>query len=87
MEHHLKRPPGMGEMKRIAEAQALTLRAELRVAMRMRQLTAEDVAHLAKLDQAAVEAFLGGSSINPRWQEKLMKWLERSQADESDEHP
>ena len=74
--HGLKRPPSMGEMKRQADAQALTLRAELRLAMQLRGLRLEDVARLARLDLDALAAFLDGQSINPRWQEKLARWLE-----------
>jgi hypothetical protein len=73
-----KRPPSLGEMKRIADAQAPTLRAELRTTMQLDGLTAEDVARLAGLDGAALAAFLEGASINPRWQEKLAHWLERA---------
>lgn len=71
----MKRPPEMGEMKRIADAQALTLRLELRAVMRVKGLSVEEVARQAKLDLATLESFLGGASINPRWQEKLMTWL------------
>jgi hypothetical protein len=78
--HGLKRPPAMGEMKRQADAQALTLRAELRLAMRLRRLTMEDVARLSRLELDALAAFLDGQSLNPRWQEKLAHWLE-SEAD------
>jgi hypothetical protein len=74
--HGTKRPPSMGEMKRLADAQALTLRAELRAAMRFRALTNEEVARLSKLDLDALGAFLDGQSINPRWQAKLARWLE-----------
>jgi hypothetical protein len=74
--HGLKRPPSMGEMKRQADAQALTLRAELRLAMQLRGLRLEDVARLARLDLDALATFLDGQSINPRWQEKLARWLE-----------
>lgn len=74
--HGLKKPPEMGALKRQAEAQALTLRAELRVAMRLRGLTLEDVSRLARLDLDALAAFLDGHSLNPRWQEKLTRWLE-----------
>ncbi|MBF6590760.1 MAG: hypothetical protein IVW57_09555 [Ktedonobacterales bacterium] len=74
--HSLKRPPAMGEMKRVADAQALTLRAELRATMRARELTAADVARLARLDLATLDTFLAGASLNPRWQEKLARWLE-----------
>jgi hypothetical protein len=78
--HGLKRPPAMGEMKRQADAQALTLRAELRLAIRLRGLTVEDVARRAGLSLEALVAFLDGQSLNPRWQEKLARWLE-SEAD------
>lgn len=74
----LKRPPPMGEMKRQAEAQALTLRPELRAVMRVRGLSEADVARDAKLDVESVRLFLGGASLNPRWQEKLAKWLARA---------
>jgi 2-hydroxychromene-2-carboxylate isomerase len=74
----IKRPPAMGEMKRIAAAQAPTLRAELRAVMQLDGLSAEDVARLAGLDGATLAAFLEGASINPRWQEKLARWLERA---------
>jgi hypothetical protein len=74
----LKRPPAMGELKRVADAQAPALRAELRTVMRLDGLTTEDVARLAGLDLAALAAFLDGASINPRWQEKLAGWLERA---------
>lgn len=74
--HGLKRPPSLGEMKRVADAQALTLRAELRAAMRLRTLSLEDVARLSKLNLDTLAAFLDGQSINPRWQEKLARWLE-----------
>jgi len=77
--HGLKRPPSMGEMKRLADAQALTLRAELKVAMRLRGLTLEDVARQARLDLDTLAAFLDGQSINPRWQDKLARWLESAQ--------
>ena len=74
--HGLKRPPALGEMKRQADAQALTLRAELRLAMRLRGLTVEDVARRSGLSLEALAAFLDGQSLNPRWQEKLVRWLE-----------
>ncbi len=79
--HGAKRPPSMGEMKRQADAQALTLRAELRAAMRVRSLTIEDVARRARLDLDALAAFLEGQSINPRWQAKLARWLEGDPTD------
>lgn len=71
----LKRPPAMGAMKRQAEAQALTLRPELRAVMRVRGLSVADVARAAKLDVESVRLFLDGASLNPRWQEKLAHWL------------
>ncbi len=71
----MKRPPEIGEMKRVAEAQALTLRPELRAVMRVQRMDPADVARAAKLDLATLEAFLDGASINPRWQEKLSRWL------------
>lgn len=77
-QHSLKRPPAMGEMKRVAEAQALTLRPELRAVMRVRGLSDEEVARLAKLDLATLRAFLAGAAINPRWQRKLSDWLARA---------
>lgn len=79
--HDLKRPPEMGEMKRVAEAQALTLRPELRVVMRVRGLSEEEVALRAKLDLATLRAFLAGAAINPRWQRKLSDWLARAYDD------
>lgn len=77
--HDMKQPPSMGELKQIANAQALTLRAELRVTMQLNGLAAEEVARDAKLDVATLQAFLAGASINPRWQEKLARWLQRSE--------
>ncbi|MGH2514352.1 MAG: hypothetical protein ACRDHP_01725 [Ktedonobacterales bacterium] len=74
--HEMKRPPAMGEMKRTADAQALTLLAQLRAVMRVRGLAAEDVAARSRLDAQHLTAFLDGASINPRWQEKLARWLE-----------
>ncbi|HLZ20996.1 MAG TPA: hypothetical protein VKQ30_02585 [Ktedonobacterales bacterium] len=74
--HDMKRPPAMGEMKRTADAQALTLRAQLRTVMRLRAMTTDDVAARARLDAQHLAAFLAGASINPRWQEKLAQWLE-----------
>lgn len=71
----LKRPPEMGQMHRQAEAQALTLRPELRAVMRVRGLSIEDVARAAKLDPESVRLFLDGAAINPRWQKKLTRWL------------
>lgn len=79
--HNLKRPPEMGEMKRLAEAQALTLRPELRAVMRVRGLSDEEVARRAKLDLATLQAFLAGAAINPRWQRKLSEWLTRAYDD------
>lgn len=75
----LKRPPEMGEMKRQADAQALTLRAQLKVVMRVRAASLKDVAAQARLDVDTLRAFIEGASINPRWQEKLARWLENSQ--------
>lgn len=72
----MKRPPEMGEMKRTAEAQALTLRAQVRAVLRVRGLAVEEVAARARLDAQALVAFLDGASINPRWQEKLARWLD-----------
>lgn len=77
----LKRPPAMGAMKRQADAQALTLRAELRARMRLDDLSAEGVARQAGLDVAALEAFLAGASLNPRWQERLARWLDQATGD------
>lgn len=74
--HGLKRPPGMGDMKRQADAQALTLRAQLKAVMRVRGLTLEEVAAQARLDAETLRAFADGASINPRWQEKLARWLD-----------
>ncbi len=74
----MKRPPEMGEMKRIADAQALTLRPELRAVMRVQGQSVEVVARQAKLDLATLESFLDGASINPRWQEKLTAWLRKT---------
>lgn len=76
--HELKRPPAMGELRRVADAQAPTLRAELRAVMRLDGLTPEEVAARASLDLAALTAFLDGSSLNPRWQNKLARWLEHT---------
>lgn len=77
----LKRPPAMGAMKRQADAQAPTLRAELRARMRLDGLSAEDVARQAGLDAAALAAFLAGASLNPRWQELLARWLDQPASD------
>ncbi len=74
----IKRPPAMGDMKRVADAQAPTLRAELRAVMLLDALTPEEVARRAGLDAATLAAFLEGASINPRWQEKLAQWIERT---------
>lgn len=74
----LKRPPAMGEMKRTADAQALTLRPELRAVMRALGLTVDEVARRAKLEPASVTTFLDGASLNPRWQAKLATWLEHA---------
>lgn len=70
-----KRPPALGEMKRTAAAQALTLRAEVRAALALDGLTVEQIAREAKVKPAELEAFLAGSAINPRWQAKLETWL------------
>ena len=80
--HGMKRPPEMGEMKRTADAQALTLRAQLRAVMRVHDLSAEDVAASARLDTEHLAAFLDGASINPRWQEKLARWLDQAVEDQ-----
>lgn len=72
---HLKRPPRMGESHRIAEAQALTLRAELRAAMALDGLTLERIATEARVKLPELEVFLAGSAMNPRWQAKLEAWL------------
>lgn len=77
----LKRPPEMGQMKRTADAQALTLRAQLRAVMRVRGMSEEEVAAGARLDAQHLAAFLDGASINPRWQEKLARWLEAALED------
>jgi hypothetical protein len=74
----LKRPPAMGEMKRLADAQAPALRAQLRTIMRLDGLSVADVARLAGLDAGALAAFLDGASLNPRWQDRLARWLERA---------
>lgn len=74
----LKRPPGMGETKRAADAEALVLRAQLRTVMRLDGLEAAAVATRAGLDAAALHAFLEGASLNPRWQQKLADWLDRA---------
>ena len=79
--HGSKRPPALGEMKRLADAQALTLRAELRVLMRLRGLRLEDIARLSRLDLDMLAALLDGQSLNPRWQEQLARWLERETGD------
>lgn len=71
----LKRPPQMGEMHRVAAAQALTLRAELRAAMTLDGLTLEHIAAKAHLKLPELEAFMAGSAMNPRWQAKLEAWL------------
>lgn len=68
----------MGEMKRQADAQALTLRAQLRAVMRIQGITLETVAARARLDLEALRSFAEGASINPRWQDKLARWLERT---------
>ena len=65
----------MGETRRIAEAQALTLRAELRAAMALDGLTVERIATEARVKSPELEAFLAGSAMTPRWQAKLEAWL------------
>ena len=72
------RPPTMGELKRAADAEAPVLRARLRTVMRLDGLTAEEVARRARLDDAALAAFLDGASLNPRWQDRLARWLEEA---------
>lgn len=74
---HLKRPPRIGETHRVAEAQALTVRAELRAAMALDGLTLERIAAEARVKLPELEAFLGGSAMTPRWQAKLEAWLAR----------
>ena len=74
----LKRPPAAGEMKRLADAQAPTLRAQVRTLMALDGLTAEQVATAAGVDAAALMLFLEGASLNPRWQERLATWAERA---------
>jgi hypothetical protein len=76
----LKRPPAAGEMKRLADAQAPTLRAQVRTLMALDGLTVEHVAAAAGVDAAALALFLEGASINPRWQERLAAWAERAGA-------
>lgn len=65
-------------MKRQADAQALTLRAQLKAVMSLRGLSLDTVATQARLDVETLRAFVEGASINPRWQEKLARWLEHS---------
>lgn len=72
---HVKRPPRMGETHRVAEAQALTLRAELRAAIALDGLTLERIAAEARVKLPELEAFLSGSAMTPRWQAKLEAWL------------
>ncbi|HEV2236710.1 MAG TPA: hypothetical protein VGR57_08630 [Ktedonobacterales bacterium] len=74
----LKRPPAAGEMKRLAEAQAPALRAQVRTLMTLDGLTAEQVATAAGVDVAALALFLEGAALNPRWQERLATWAERA---------
>jgi hypothetical protein len=76
-QRELKRPPPMGELKRVADAQAPTLRAQLRTIMRLDGLAPDEVARRAQLDLITLTAFLEGASINPRWQERLARWVER----------
>lgn len=77
----LKRPPAMGEMKRLADAQAPALRAQLRTIMRLDGLSLDDAARLSGLEAGALAAFLDGASLNPRWQDRLARWLERASGD------
>ncbi len=67
----------MGETHRLAQAQALTLRAELRAAMALDGLTPERIAAEARVKLPELEAFLAGSAMTPRWQAKLEAWLAR----------
>jgi hypothetical protein len=73
----LKRPPAAGEMKRLADAQAPTLRAQVRTLMALDGLVVEQVATAASVDPAALTLFLDGASLNPRWQDRLAAWAER----------
>ena len=75
--HELKRPPALGALKRQADAQAPTLRAELRALMALEGLSADEVARRAGLEAAALAAFLAGASLNPRWQDRLARWLDQ----------
>jgi hypothetical protein len=70
----------MGELKRRADAEAPILRARLRTVMRLDDLAPAEVARRARLDAAALAAFLDGASLNPRWQDRLARWLERADA-------
>jgi hypothetical protein len=74
----LKRPPAAGELKRLAEAQAPTLRAQVRTLMTLDGLTTAAVAAAAGVDGAALVLFLEGASLSPRWQERLAAWAERA---------
>lgn len=74
----LKRPPAAGEMKRLADAQAPTLRAQVRTLMTLDGLSAAQVAAAARVEADALTLFLEGASINPRWQERLATWAERA---------
>lgn len=65
-------------MKRQADAQALTLRAQLKAIMRVRGISLEAVATEARLDGETLRAFADGASIHPRWQEKLARWLDHA---------
>ena len=65
-------------MKRLADAQAPALRAQVRTLMALDGLHAEQVAAAAGLDAATLALFLDGASINPRWQERLATWAERA---------
>ena len=62
----------------MAVAQAITLRPLLRMRMQTHAMTVEDVARATHLDVATLAAFLDGSAINPRWQQKLQDWLEHT---------
>jgi hypothetical protein len=74
----LKRPPPAGELKRLADAQAPTLRAQVRTLMTLDGLSVAQVAAATGLEVAALTLFLEGASINPRWQERLAAWAERA---------
>lgn len=72
----LQRPPAMGDSKRAADADAPVLRAQLRTVMRLDNLSVEAVAAAATVDVAALQTFLEGASLSPRWQARLARWLE-----------